>query len=223
MRSCPGWSASLRASPMPKVAVIRPDTLGDAVEAEMALWPDAMMAGPGAQVGIHFSDVRGAAQCTASNASAAMQSTDATLYFGHGTPSALGTPTVVDTANVSTAAGKLLLAFACEAALTLGPDAHVKRVTAFLGFADIVAVVTNLPAGQSNPISDAVDHALTLFVQGGTVDNVRYLLIRELKQVEADYNPKGPLSYLPGASTIWLAAHVNWRGLTVLGNGSAKL
>lgn len=188
----------------------------------MALWPDAVMAGPGAVVGIAFSSVRGPTQCTASNASAAMRSTDATLYFGHGTPTALGTPTmVVDSTNVSDAAGKLLLAFACEAALTLGPDAIAKRVTAFLGFADIVAVVTVLPAGVSDPIGDAVHRALTLFVQGDTVGDVRDRLISELQQVEADY--KGPLSYLPGASTIWLSAHVNWRGLVMLGSGSATI
>jgi hypothetical protein len=203
---------------MPDIAVIRPDTPGDAVESIMALWPDAMMA----EAGIGFLDVRGTAHCTASNASAAMRSTDATLYFGHGTPAALGTATtLVDSANVSDAAGKLLLAFACEAAHTLGPDAIAKRVTAFLGFADIIAVVTNLPAGQSDPIGDAVSRALTLFVQGGTMDDVRFLLISELKQVERDYS--GPLSYLPGAGTIWLSAHVNWRGVTVLGTGSATL
>ena len=188
----------------------------------MALWPDAMMAGPGALAGIAFSSVRGPKQCTVSNVSAAMRSADATLYFGHGTPAALGTPmTLVDSTNVSHAAGKLLLAFACEAALTLGPDAIAKRVTAFLGFADIVAVVTVLPAGVSDPIGDAVHRALTLFVQGGTVDDVHDRLISELQQVEADY--KGPLSYLPGASTIWLSAHVNWRGLKVLGSGGATL
>lgn len=151
-----------------------------------------------------------------------MRSTDATLYFGHGTSAALGTATtLVDSANVSDAAGKLLLAFACEAALTLGPDAIAKRVTAFLGFADIVVVLSGLPAGQSDPIGDAVNRALTLFVQGGTVDDVRDLLISELKQVESDY--RGPLSYLPWADKIWLSAHVNWRGITVLGTGSAKL
>jgi hypothetical protein len=204
---------------MPSIAVIRPDTPGDIVEPVMALWPDAVIGGPGAQAGISFTDVRGQAQCTASNASAAMRSTDATLYFGHGTRAALGmATTLVDSTNVSAAAGKMLLAFACEAALTLGPDAIAKRVTAFLGFADIVAVVSGLPA---DPIGDAVNRALTVFVQGGTVDDVRDVLISELKQVEADY--AGPLSYLPGADITWLSAHVNWRSVTVLGTGSAKL
>lgn len=207
---------------MPDIAVIRPDTPGDTVESTMALWPEAVMLGPGAQAGINFPDVRGPGMCTAPNASAAMRSTDATLYFGHGTPAALGiATTLVDSSNVSDAKGKLLLAFACEAALILGPDAFAKQVTAFLGFADILVVIDDLPAGQSDPIGDAVNRGLTLFVRGGTMDDVRDLLISEFKQVEADY--RGPLSYLPLADRIWLAAHVNWRGVTVLGTGSAKL
>ena len=121
---------------------------------------------------------------------------------------------------MSDAAGKLLLAFAREAALTLGPDAIAKRVTAFLGFADIVVVLSGLPAGQSDPIGDAVNRALTLFVQGGTVDDVRDLLISDASRRSRII---GSLSYLPWADKIWLSAHVNWRGITVLGTGSAKL
>lgn len=210
---------------MAEVAVIRPDTQGDDVETTMALWPDAMMAGPGPQAGVAFKSVRGSTRCTASHASAAMRSTDATLYFGHGTRAALGMPTtLIDSANVSDAAGKLLLAFACEAALTLGPDAvNNKRVTAFLGFADIMSVYTSSAPGWFDPIGAAVDRALTLFVQGGTVADVGDLLIIELQQVEADYRRPGPLSYLPEAPIVWQAAHINWRGVQVLGTSSATL
>jgi hypothetical protein len=165
--------------------------------------------------------VRGSARCTGSNVNAAMRSTDATLYFGHGTATALGVPTLVDSANVSKAANKLLLAFACKAGITLGGDAISQQVTAFLGFADLVSVPSP-PPGYSDPIGAAVNAALTLLVQGKTIKDVHDKLISELKQVETDYSV-GVYSHLWFAGIVWQAAHINLRGLTLLGSETATL
>jgi hypothetical protein len=65
---------------------------------------------------------------------------DMVLFFGHGSDAALGSPAVIDSANVHLATG-IVVAVACWSANELGPKAMRSGAAAFVGFSDEIHII----------------------------------------------------------------------------------
>lgn len=120
--------------------------------------------------------------------------------------------------DVALAFGQRVVFF-CLAGDQLGLDAVAKGARAFLGFDD---VLTNY-VKQPSLFGQGVDKAATaLVLSGKTVGTTRSALEKHFKQIEGDYQT-GPHRGHVDATVIWLAAHINWRGLVVHGKASATV
>jgi hypothetical protein len=141
------------------------------------------------------------------------------LYFGHGFADRLGEATsLVDAENVESAAGGLIVAFACYSALELGPEAIRRKAEAYLGFDDLLAVYE----APSRAIAPGVVALLDCLAEGGSVDAAYETLVQTLAEV-VDEHAFGARRSHPDAPTILLTARLMQRALVVSGNGSYSL
>ncbi len=141
-------------------------------------------------------------------------SVDVVIYFGHGTPSELGIPTVIDAAEGPLLAGKIVAGVACEAASTLGPDlVNTYGVSGFLGFDDLLIVVTNYPSVYA-AVMDATLQTLIDVSRGGadavSVANRDFRAVRAHYRTIAD-DPTRPSKDRENATFLWMGAHANAR------------
>jgi len=192
---------------MTDVVVVRPCT--DAVEQTLSLWVDLLLPPGTGLPGVNvvqdlYSGVLAAA------AQAACSVGDVVLYFGHGTQTTLGDPTLLDTTTIGCAANRTVIAIACLSSDTLGPTAvNQHNVNAYLGFSEPLFVYNARPS----VIGTEVVHRLGDFLVGRTaLTQARDDLRTDLQQTEALFH-NGFNSTHPDAALIWMGARMNWRGL----------
>ena len=203
---------------MSTIAVVRPES--DPVERSLSTWATLLLGSMKGAKGVSTTDLKGVA-VTRKSVVNAVTGKDATLFFCHGTKTRLGHPTaLVDTSNVSCLKGSVVVAFSCLAGDQLGRDAVANGASAFLGFDDLLTNYVKQPSLFGQDVERA---ARGLVLSGKTVGNTRASLDQHFKQVEKDYRTGGPKSGHPDATVIWMAAHINWRGLVVRGKGSATV
>jgi hypothetical protein len=202
---------------MSTVAIVRPES--DPVERGLSSWAALLLMSIQGKSGVVTTDLRGVA-VTRARVVTTVTGKDVTLLFSHGTKTALGTPvSLIDATNVSCFKGSVVVAFSCLAGDQLGPGAAAHGARAFLGFDD---VLTNYLT-QPNLFGQGVEKAATaLVLNRKTVATTRTALEKHFKQIERGYHT-GPHRRHVDATVIWLAAHVNWRGLIVHGSASATV
>ena len=202
---------------MVNLVLVRPES--DPVEVGLSSWAALVLASIGGAFRVSTVDLR-AQQVTRTAVEGAIGAHDATLFFSHGTRDHLGSPTpCVDSANVSKAQGKVLIAFSCMAGEQLGLDAVSNGVRAFLGFDDIL---TNYHP-QPSLFGQIVDIALRPFLLSGQpIHAVRSALKWGFQSIEQHYT-KGPGANHANANLIWMAAHINQRALVLHGDPNAVI
>lgn len=128
--------------------------------------------------------------CDKTNASLALaRSGDAVFFFGHGGEDELigtnGQP-AVDRTNIANAQGKVVIAVACLAGRSLGPDAIIAGVEAFLGW-NVKLLWLKPPAGQLGPFGSAIVDSLEILGQGTRVERAKERLRSSLDDVATYY------------------------------------
>lgn len=147
------------------------------------------------------------------------------FYFGHGTTAELiaNGSALVDQHNVGTLGGGTVIAIACDAAVTLGPQSvQNPNVEAFLGFDDEFGIPLLAPF----PMAMAVIHGLRgLLTQGDDIGSAADELRRNFAQARVVYKTNGHRFGLGSsdARTAWLFAKSNQYSVRLHGHTSAKL
>jgi hypothetical protein len=72
-----------------------------------------------------------------------LPTTQGLIYFGHGTPEAMGGPPLIDALNIGQASGTIV-AVACRTAAVLGRAAVAGGVDSYIGFIDDVPVIDSV-------------------------------------------------------------------------------
>ena len=201
---------------MATIVVVRPGA--DATEIALSSWAALVIAGVSGGSGVVVTDLQGPA-ATRNAVDSRLQSSDVTLYFGHGLDDRLGDPiALVDSVNISRASNKVVFGIACKAAVALGGRAEVAGVRAFLGFDDELVVYLPTPSLFGRVVESAL---IPFILSNASVDDVRDTLVSGFKQMEKTY--RGPLRNSLDAEVIWLAAHINWRGVSCAGDTTATI
>ena len=134
------------------------------------------------------------------------------LYFGHGTETTLGIPTLVDTVTIASAHGQVLVAVACLAADTFGPSAvRGTHLSTFLGFSEPLFLHTAQPGLFGYEISVRMGGYLT---GASTLTQAATDLTADLKAIEALYRTGAGATH-PDSPLVWMGTRMNWRGLEV--------
>jgi hypothetical protein len=199
------------------IAIVRPET--DATEVTMSSWAAAYLAAIAGDPDVSLRHDIAGRTATQAAISAAAQSVDALLYYGHGRKDRLGdTTTLVDSSNYSDYKDKVLVAVACLAGDRFGPDVvGTGGAKGFLGFDDILIVYK----GQASLFGGVFERALlALSQQGGTLKTASDVLQKGFRDLENYFlnDPKGRTH--PDAAIIWLGAHINYRGAVLYGQPS---
>lgn len=106
-----------------------------------------------------------------------------------------------------------MIAIACKAADTFGPSAVAAGAFAeYLGCDDILFVYNGNPAVIGYNVADRI----RTYLNGGislrqTADDI----VTDLRDIESLFRD-GSMSTHVDAAMIWMGAHINWRGLTVI-------
>ena len=140
------------------------------------------------------------------------------LYFGHGFADRLGATSLVDAENVDSVAGGLIVAFACYSALELGPEAIRRKVQAYVGFDDLLAVYE----APSRSIAPGVIASLDRLAEGGSVAEACETLVQALDEVVDEY-AYGAGRRHPDSPNIFLTALLMKRTLAICGDDSYSL
>jgi hypothetical protein len=201
---------------MTSFLVICPES--DSIEQIMSrTWAQAFCQGATGRAA-SITDLSGTAATRAAIAGA-LTANVALMYFGHGQADRLGDPiALIDNRNVSSAAGALIIAFACYSAQKLGPDAIQQQVEAYLGFDDLLGVYPPPANAVATGIVAALDH----LALGGTVQEAYRMLCGALDDVVDDHVNGAQRSH-PDAPLVLLTARLMRRSLTLCGNQSCSL
>jgi hypothetical protein len=147
------------------------------------------------------------------------------FYFGHGTDAELigHGQALVDSTNIGTVGGGVVVAIACYAAISLGPCAGPGQgAEAFLGFDDEFG----FPAAAPLPMQLAVHEGLRgLVTSGSDIATAADDLRAKFDDARVDYKNNG-VSYglsAGDARTAWLFAKSNRHSVRVHGDGTATL
>jgi hypothetical protein len=144
---------------------------------------------------------------------------DGFMFFGHGTPDTLGrTPALLDVANLDRLSDGIIVAFACESAIRLGPAAIAAGVQGYLGFDDYLLIY---PA-PAHAVSSAVFDSLDRFAQGRDLSEVRDSLAGALDRIFDDYAFKSRRFDLD-AGIILACTRLMRRSLCAFGKDAARL
>jgi hypothetical protein len=196
---------------MTDVLVIRPE--GDETERTLSVWVD-MLLPPGTGLpGITVvDDLQGAARATAPAVQARCPNGDIVLYFGHGAQASLGDPVLLDTATISAANRRIVIAIACESSHTLGPAAvNNQGVTEYFGFSEPLFVYIRMPALFG---AELTKHLRAYLTGTSSLHQVASDVVSDFQGLEALYRT-GPDSKDLDALMIWMGARMNWRGTSV--------
>jgi hypothetical protein len=199
------------------IAVVRPES--DPVERSLSTWATLLLGSMKGAKGVSTTDLKGVA-VTRKSVVNAVTGKDATLFFvmeprpDWATPPPWWTPA---TCRASRARSSWPFLSRRRPAR---PRCRGNGASAFLGFDDLLTNYVKQPSLFGQDVERA---ARGLVLSGKTVGNTRASLDQHFKQVEKDYRTGGPKSGHPDATVIWMAAHINWRGLVVRGKGSATV
>jgi hypothetical protein len=163
------------------IATVRPET--DATEVTMSSWAAAYLAAIAGDPDVSLRHDIAGRTATQAAISAAAQSVDALLYYGHGRKDRLGeTTTLVDSSNYCDYKDKILVAVACLAGDSFGPDVEsTGGANGFLGFDDILIVYK----GQASLFGGVVERALlALSQQGGTLKTASNVIQKGFRDLE---------------------------------------
>jgi hypothetical protein len=175
---------------MGDAAYLRPNNPGDPPAGDLHAWcveleQRLLVSGHSTTVAIDDTD-----PCDYAGSSAALGShCDAVFFFGHGTSDQLiGTngQAAVDRTNIANASGKAIIAVACLAGRSLGPDAIGAGVEVFLGW-NAKLLWLGSPVGQLGPFGLAIVSSLEILGQGARLEEVKERLRDELDAVAEYY------------------------------------
>jgi hypothetical protein len=196
---------------------VRPEA--DNVESGLSAWAQLLLTSIAGKTGLTVVDLRGP-QVTRHTVTNAMSGQHLMIFFLHGTRNALGDPAAyVDSGNVGGLTGAVVMAFACLAGDQLGPDAVAQGARAFLGFDDILTNYHSQPALFGHHVETSVQ---PFILAGQSIDTVRSALEKSFQQIEQHYRTGQGQNHV-NADVIWMAAHINWRGLVLHGDPHAKI
>lgn len=202
---------------MSDLTLVRPEA--DTVEIGLSIWAGLLLTAVLGKSGLTVVDLRGT-QVTRSAVTNAMSGQDLMIFFAHGVRNALGDPAAfVDSQNVGGLQGAVVIAFSCLAGDQLGPDAVANGARAFLGFDDILTNYHSQPALFGHHVDAAVQ---PFILASQSIDKVRSALRTNFQQIEQHYRT-GPGQNHANANLIWMAAHINWRGLVLHGDPHATI
>jgi hypothetical protein len=164
-------------------------------------------------------------QANRTNVDADLPNATSLFYVGHGSPAALVAcgAALVDQQNVGTLEGGIVVAVACYAATTLGPQAvQTTNVEAFLGFDDEFGLPLLAPAPMAMAVVDGLRGLLT---QGDDIGSAADELRQGCARAKVDCKTNGSSYGLSrsDARTAWLYAKSNHYSVCLSGDTSAKL
>lgn len=202
---------------MSRVTFVRPES--DNVEMALSSWASLIRTAIAGKSGLAVSDLQGP-QVTRATVTTGILGQDLVVFFAHGQRHCVGDPTpILDLANVANATGAIVIAFSCFAGDQLGRDAIASGVAAFLGFDDKLTIYHPTPALFGHHVEAAVQ---PLVMAGQPIGQVLSDLRRGFQAIETHYTT-GPGARHHNANLIWMAAHINWRGLQLHGNQKATI
>ncbi len=208
---------------MGTVAYLRPNNPGDPAAADLYNWCvelEQRLVARGHSTG---SVVDGTSPCDMVNATVALGSTyDAIFFFGHGAADSLtgtnGQP-AVDQTNIANAKSRVVIAVACLAGRSLGPDAITAGIEVFLGW-NVKLLWLKPAAGQLGRFGSAVVDGLETFGHGTRVEQVKEQLRDELDAV-AEYYRIGAGSGGPNSRLAYYGAAAAAGQVALCGNEKA--
>jgi hypothetical protein len=202
---------------MSHIVFVRSET--DPVESGLSVWAHLLLSSCTARSALKLVDLR-ALHVTRSSVSASVQTADLAIFYMHGQPDSLGHPvTLVDSTNIACLKATVVIAFSCMAGEQFGPHAVAAGARAFMGFDDLLTNIDTLPT----LFGGAAQLAMQPFVLGvNSIDSVRMNLASNFAAIENHYRV-GAGKHDVDAGVIWMAAHINRRGLVVHGDTSATL
>lgn len=201
---------------MNTVTFIRPEK--DNVETVLSDWAGIIQAGCRGSIVLSLVDLKGS-MADRVKVEQSIENSDVILYFGHGTKHAMGNPdALLDHANIYTCAGKILISVACETALDIGPEAINNNTRTFLGFDDELVVYLGKPGIFGSVFVQAL---LPLLTGSSSVMDSKDKLVTLFQTIEKHYRTSSAND--PDAAIIWLAAHINWRGIQGYGDMNARI
>lgn len=193
---------------MTNLVVICPAT--DPVERTLALWASLVLP-PGTHLpGVSTLHDSGDPPETPESLQMWINFADVVLYFGHGTEDALGEPPWLHHGNAQVAADAAVVAFACFAGASLGPDSvAVGSFREFLGFDEPLFVYNAQPGLMGAELAPS----LRAFLQGQiSLPQARHQIDEQFRSIELLYRT-GYKANAPDAMLIWMGARMNHRGL----------
>jgi hypothetical protein len=140
------------------------------------------------------------------------------VYLGHGKPDAFGYPTpLTDLSSLHHLRDRVVIGLCCSAAEQLGPEACDAGARAFIGFADLLAVIL-----RSSWWALPFERAITgLLMPDGTAGEAHGALREGLAAQRDAFMPGGPNENHRDAPVIWLAALANRATLRLIGDPDA--
>jgi len=147
------------------------------------------------------------------------------FWFGHGTETKLvaNGQALIDAGNIGNLGGGMVVAIACDAAVTLGQSAgQTSGFKAFLGFDDELGFPTRAPL----PMMLAVTNGLRcLFNQAHNIACAADQLRKGFEAARIEYKQNGANYGLSPAEirTAWLFAKSNLHSIRTYGNSSMVL
>ena len=201
---------------MNRITIIRPEK--DLLETVLSDWASLILWGCRGSTSLTLADMKGSL-ANRLNIEIEISRSELVLYFGHGTKDKIGHPdSLLDNANIHLCSGKILISIACDTADKLGIDAINSGTKSFIGFDDVLAIYLGHPSLFGSVFTQAL---LPLLTGSFDVADSRDTIITHFQSLEDHYKNAGAND--PNATIIWLAAHINWRGVQAHGDMSARM
>jgi len=192
------------------VVIIRPKS--DPVETTLSMWADLLFPPGTGQPGVAVVQDLIGPKATPSAVQGTVGAADVILFFGHGTETSLGIPTLLDKSSFSARSNQVVIAIACSSSDDLGPSIVVQNgAAAYLGFTEPLFVYNASPGilgfQIARRLTDYLANAQPLW-------QTRDGLEADFKLIEQLYRT-GPRATHPDAPLIWMGIRMNWRGLAL--------
>lgn len=149
---------------------------------------------------------------------ASLGGADVIFYFGHGGPSDwLGRGSLLSPVSARATADKIVIAIACDSAMSLGPACVGAGARAYVGFRDRLTWST----AASAEFGAVIAGALSGFVRYGDPVGSGVTRMRDGFAAIVDKFKHGSGRHHVDAVAIWLAANQNLQAVTGLGDAAA--
>ena len=144
----------------------------------------------------------------------ALANADVVIYCGHGENEGLGMYSqYIHKDDVLYGNDGIVISIACKTADKLGPAIVNQQTDTFIGFDDDLVVYLK---NSHIALSGFITMILSLLQTNASTGHAMHLLDTELRMIERQYRKRPHPN--PDAGIIWMATHINRKGLRLLGD-----